>query len=172
LPRLLLPGGRRRGRGRRAARLRRTGRQRGPRARRVGAAGDALGPARRGHAHARERAAARSLPGARARGARVKRLAVLVLATGVLTGCGSGSPDAESVVRAWSQALNQGDNNTAGKLFAHGARVIQGGSVLTLNTQQDAVAWNAALPCSGRILSIHSRGQTATATFLLGNRPH
>ena len=102
----------------------------------------------------------------------MRRAAALVLAAGALTGCGSGSPDAESVVRAWSQALNQGDNDTAGKLFAHGARVIQGGSVLTLNTQQDAIAWNAALPCSGRILSIHSRGQTATATFLLGNRPH
>jgi limonene-1,2-epoxide hydrolase len=102
----------------------------------------------------------------------MRRLAALLLAAGVLTGCGSSSPDAESVVRAWSQALNEGDNDTAGKLFAPGAQVIQGGSVLTLKTQQDAVAWNAALPCSGRILSIRSRGQTATATFLLGNRPH
>ena len=102
----------------------------------------------------------------------MKRAAALVLAAAALTGCGSGSPDAESVVRAWSQALNQGDNDTAGKLFARGAEVIQGNSVLRLNTQQDAVAWNAALPCSGRILSIRSRGQTATATFLLGNRPH
>jgi len=90
----------------------------------------------------------------------------------VLAGCGSGSPDAESVVRAWGQALNQGDNNTAGKLFARNAEVVQGNSVLTLHTQHDAIAWNAALPCSGRILSIHSRGATATATFLLGDRPH
>ena len=102
----------------------------------------------------------------------MKRVAALVLLAGALTGCGSGSPDAESVVRAWSQALNQGDNDTAGKLFARGAEVVQGNSVVTLKTQQDAVAWNAALPCSGRILSIHSRGQTATATFLLGDRPH
>jgi limonene-1,2-epoxide hydrolase len=102
----------------------------------------------------------------------MRRVAGLLLVAGVLTGCGSGSPDAESVVRAWSQALNQGDNDSAGKLFAPGAEVIQGNSVLTLKTQQDAVAWNAALPCSGRILSIHSRGQTATATFLLGDRPH
>jgi hypothetical protein len=50
--------------------------------------------------------------------------------------------------------------------------VIQGNSVLTLRTLEDAVAWNAALPCSGRILSIRSRGETATATFLLGDRPH
>ena len=102
----------------------------------------------------------------------MRRVAGLLLVAGVLTGCGSGSPDAESVVRAWSQALNQGDNDSAGKLFARGAEVVQGNSVLTLKTEQDAIAWNAALPCSGRILSIHSRGQTATATFLLGNRPH
>ena len=96
--------------------------------------------------------------------------AVLVLAAAVLAGCGSGSPSAESVVRAWSQAVNQGDNNTAGKLFARGAEVIQGNSVLTLRNEHDAVAWNAALPCAGQILSIHSRGNMATATFLLGDR--
>jgi hypothetical protein len=101
------------------------------------------------------------------------RLAPVVLLTAfVLVGCGGGSPDAESVVRAWSQALDQGDNNTAGSLFAPGAQVIQGDTVLTLRTEHDAVAWNAALPCAGRILSIHTRGDIATATFLLGNRPH
>jgi limonene-1,2-epoxide hydrolase len=100
------------------------------------------------------------------------RKALPLLALLALTGCGSGSPDAESVVRAWSQALNMGDNNTAGKLFARGAEVVQGNAVLTLRTQHDAIAWNAGLPCSGRILSIHTRGETATATFLLGNRPH
>ena len=93
-------------------------------------------------------------------------------AVALLTGCGSGSPSAESVVRAWSAALNQDDNNTAGSLFANGAEVVQGGHVLTLRTRHEAVAWNSALPCSGRIVSIHTRGQTATATFVLGNRRH
>lgn len=90
----------------------------------------------------------------------------------LLAGCGSGSPSAESVVRAWSEALNQDDNDTAGTLFARGAEIVQDGHVLTLRTHDQAVAWNAALPCSGRILSIRSHGQTATATFLLGNRRH
>ena len=103
----------------------------------------------------------------------MRRTAVLLaLVAVVVAGCGTGPPSAESVVRAWSEALNQGDNNTAGSLFASGAEVIQGGSVLTLRTEHDAVAWNAALPCSGRILSIRSRGNTATATFLLGDRRH
>ena len=102
----------------------------------------------------------------------MKRGVVLLALALSLTACGGDSPSAESVVRAWSAALDQGDNNTAGSLFARGAQVVQDGTVLTLRTQHDAVAWNAALPCSGRILSIHSSGQTAKATFLLGNRPH
>ena len=93
-------------------------------------------------------------------------------AVALLTGCGSGSPSAESVVRAWSAALNQDDNDTAGSLFAKGAEVVQNGQVLTLRTRHQAVVWNSLLPCSGKIVSIHSRGQTATATFLLGNRRH
>jgi limonene-1,2-epoxide hydrolase len=89
-----------------------------------------------------------------------------------LAGCGAGPPSTESVVRAWSAALNQDDNQTAAKMFAPDAKIVQAGSVLTLHTHGDAVAWNSALPCSGRILSIHSKGDTATATFLLGDRPH
>ena len=89
-----------------------------------------------------------------------------------IAGCGSGSPSAESVVRAWSAALNQDDNQTAANLFARGAEVVQNGHVLTLRTHQDAVAWNTALPCSGQIVSIRTRGETATATFLLSDRQH
>ena len=73
-------------------------------------------------------------------------------------GCGGSPPSAQSVVRAWSQALN--------------AEVIQAGRELTLRTHADAVAWNASLPCSGKIVSIDASGDTATATFLLGNRRH
>ena len=95
-----------------------------------------------------------------------------VVLAALLAGCGSSEPSAESVVRAWSQALNSDDNETAGELFAPGAEVVQGGTAIRLRTRADAVAWNAALPCSGRILSIRGRGDTATATFLLGDRRH
>ncbi len=97
---------------------------------------------------------------------------VSLAAIAFLAGCGSGSPSAESVVRAWSAALNQDDNNTAASLFAQGAEVVQNGHVLTLRNRHQAVAWNSALPCSGKIVSIHTRGQTATATFVLGDRRH
>jgi limonene-1,2-epoxide hydrolase len=95
-----------------------------------------------------------------------------LVSTALVSGCGSGSPSVESVVRAWSQALNTDDNGRAADLFAPDAEVVQAGRVLTLRTHHDAVVWNAGLPCSGRIVSIETRGQTARATFLLGDRPH
>jgi len=87
-----------------------------------------------------------------------------------LTACGGGSASPESVVRAWSQSINSDDNEAAARLFAEGAEVIQGERVLTLRTHRDALAWNEALPCSGTIVSISTRGDDATATFLLGDR--
>jgi len=101
------------------------------------------------------------------------RAAGLALAAVTLaTGCGSSSPSAESVVRAWSQALNSEDNARAADLFAAGAEIVQQGEVRTLRTHADALRWNASLPCSGRIVSIRSAGQTATATFELADREH
>jgi limonene-1,2-epoxide hydrolase len=103
----------------------------------------------------------------------VRALLVVGAAVAALaTGCGSSSPSAESVVRAWSQALNSDDNKAAADLFAPGAEIVQAGRVVTLRTHADAVAWNSQLPCSGRIVSITSKGQTATATFELGDREH
>jgi limonene-1,2-epoxide hydrolase len=97
-------------------------------------------------------------------------LALLPLLAAFLAGCGSTPPSAESVVRAWSQELNSGDNEAAAKLFAAGAEVVQAQTQLKLNTLQQAIEWNASLPCSGRIVSIKSDGDTATATFVLGDR--
>jgi limonene-1,2-epoxide hydrolase len=99
-------------------------------------------------------------------------LVLALAASAFLSACGSGHPSPESVVRAWSQALNTDDNNRAADLFAPDAEVVQAGRVLTLRTHQDAVDWNAGLPCAGRIVSIVTRGETARATFLLGNRRH
>lgn len=102
---------------------------------------------------------------------RLAAAALVALAPGaLLTGCGSGPPSTESVVRAWSQALNDDDNSRAADLFARNAEVVQAGHVLTLRTYNDALEWNESLPCSGRIVSITTHADTAKATFLLGNR--
>ena len=99
------------------------------------------------------------------------QLTLSLLVVALLAGCGSKPPSPESVVRAWSQELNTGDNDDAAKLFAQGAEIVQAGTTLRLDNQEQAVAWNAALPCSGRIVSITTSGDTTRATFILGDRP-
>jgi hypothetical protein len=92
-------------------------------------------------------------------------------AAALLVGCGgheAASP--ESVVRAWSNAINAGDNEKAASLFAPGAVVVQG-TEITLATHDDAVQWNAGLPCAGHIESVDVDGEEATAIFVLGGRP-
>ena len=94
--------------------------------------------------------------------------AALLLA--VLAGCGGGETTPASVVRAWSKALNAGDNDAAANLFAPRAEIIQNGVATRLRTHAEAVAWNASLPCSGKIVDLSTSGATVTATFLLGDR--
>ena len=101
---------------------------------------------------------------------RLAAVALFVLVAA--TACGSSAPSTESVVRAWSEALNTDDNRGAADLFAPNAEVVQGATVMRLRTHADAVAWNSALPCAGRILAIRSKGHIATATIRLGDRPH
>jgi limonene-1,2-epoxide hydrolase len=97
-------------------------------------------------------------------------LAALLLAS-LCSACGGGSSTApERVVRSWSAALNAGDNDRAAQLFARNARIVQSGVVLTFRSHADAVAWNASLPCSGRIVALARDGNDVTATFVLGNR--
>jgi limonene-1,2-epoxide hydrolase len=94
--------------------------------------------------------------------------AALVLA---LPGCGGHTASSPSaVVRAWSKALNAGQNDRAADLFASGAEVVQDGSEIRLRGHRDAVDFNRALPCSGRIVELRTRGNLVTATFVLGDR--
>ena len=75
------------------------------------------------------------------------------------------------VVRAWSRALNSNDNEHAARLFAHNARVVQPGVDVRLNSHALAVAFNASLPCAGRVVEVSVKGNRATATFVLAERP-
>jgi hypothetical protein len=89
----------------------------------------------------------------------------------IAAGCSERERSPESVVRAWSTALNAGDNQRAASLFATGAIVVQNGIELRLRTRTEAVDWNASLPCSGHIVALSIAGETVTATFVLGDRP-
>lgn len=76
-------------------------------------------------------------------------LAFLVVTAVACSGSAQQSP--ESTVRAWIKAVARGDNETAASFFLRGATVAQAGTTLVLRTHADAVAWNAALPCSADI---------------------
>jgi limonene-1,2-epoxide hydrolase len=100
------------------------------------------------------------------------RVLATLLGVLALTACGATkSASAPDVVRAWSAALDRNDNEQAARLFADGARVIQNGETI-LATHADAVQWNAALPCGGRIirLDVESASQVL-AIFDLRERP-
>jgi hypothetical protein len=76
-----------------------------------------------------------------------------------------------AVVRAWSAAINRGDDRAAGALFAHPALVVQG-YPLRLDTLKDAITWNSGLPCAGKVERMVLVEQGVLATFTLGERPH
>lgn len=87
------------------------------------------------------------------------------------TGAAAADPKLlEAIVRAWSKALNAGDNEAAGSLFAAGALVVQGDVVIQLATHRDAVLFNAGLPCSGEIVELSVEDDVVTAIFVLGDR--
>ena len=100
--------------------------------------------------------------------------AVLAALAVLLAAAGCGGPSAtspESVVRAWSAALNRNDNEAAARFFAIGAVIVQNGRS-TFPNHADAVYWNAALPCGGVLLSLHHSGIDVVAVFRLDERPH
>jgi hypothetical protein len=101
-------------------------------------------------------------------GRRIWPSAIAILVA-LLAGCG-GSESPERVVRAWSKAFNGGDNNGAADLFAAGAKVIAGDSVRVLRNRDQAVAFNAGLPCSGRIVRLKAARAEVTAIFDLADR--
>ena len=67
--------------------------------------------------------------------------------------------------------MNRNDNAAAAALFAPNARILQGSLDARLTSPQLALAFNASLPCAGRIVRITVKGTRATATFVLGRRP-
>jgi len=101
----------------------------------------------------------------------MRLVAILALAV-LLAACGGlKTPSPESVARAWSAALNRADDQSAAKLFALRAEVVQNG-VLVLRTQRDAVQWNASLPCGGRITRVLAQhDDQVLVVFRLTERP-
>jgi hypothetical protein len=100
------------------------------------------------------------------------RPAATLLVVLALTACGGHTARSpESVARAWSAALDKGDADAAAKLFASGAEIVQDDAI-TLDSHSDAVAWNDALPCGGRITRVVQQGRKQVlVVFKLTERP-
>jgi hypothetical protein len=88
------------------------------------------------------------------------------------TGPAATVPDEEleTIVRAWSAALNGGDNEAAADLFAPGAIIVQAGVAIQLEDRAAAIRWNADLPCSGTIVDLDIRNGVVLAVFEFGDR--
>jgi len=97
-------------------------------------------------------------------------LAVAVASSGGATAARSSASPA-AVARAWSKALNANDNVRAAELFAPNARIVQRAVDVRLTSRPLAIAFNASLPCAGRIVAVTVHGNRAVATFVLGERP-
>lgn len=102
---------------------------------------------------------------------RLAALGVTVLL--VLTACGGGSgQSATDVVRDWSAALDAYDNERAAALFAPNIAIVQGDQLERLRTHRQAVAWNARLPCAGKIASLRQNGSAVEVRFHLVSGRH
>ena len=89
--------------------------------------------------------------------------AALILAA---AGCG-GTMSPEEVVRGWSRAVNEGDNDRAAEYFAAGAAIVVGDQSVKLAGHADPRRFNASLPCAAEIAEIRTDGDRVTATFNL-----
>ena len=82
-----------------------------------------------------------------------------------------------SVIRAWSDALRQGDLRAAARYFALPSVMINGTDasgaalVLSIESRGQAEAANASLPCGARLISADQRGRYVNALFRLTGRP-
>jgi limonene-1,2-epoxide hydrolase len=102
----------------------------------------------------------------------VRRLALVGAALALAAaGTAQAAATPAQVARAWSKALNANHNVAAANLFAHNARVLQPGVDARLTSHALAVLFNESLPCAGRIIAVTVKGNRATATFVLGQRP-
>jgi hypothetical protein len=81
-------------------------------------------------------------------------------------------PTAVAVIRGWSDALRRGDVDAAARYFALPSEFFNGADdAIAIDTEAQARAANATLPCGAVLLSTMRRGRFVTALFRLTNRP-
>jgi limonene-1,2-epoxide hydrolase len=130
-------------------------------------------------------------PGCDDRGVRHRLPAALLVALALaipIAGCGSDSKDSgESatttvpggadpadvkVIDAWAKALKAGDVDGAASYWALPSTASNGTPLLQLQTREQVIAFNNALPCGAELVKATTADSgLTTATFDLTNRP-
>jgi ketosteroid isomerase-like protein len=96
-------------------------------------------------------------------------LIVLAIAA---AGCGGSSHRTPAqVVRAWSAALNRGDEAAAAALFDRKAVFVAGDHQTVLRTRAEALALHRAMGWCGPIVMLVANGNEVEAQFSLALRP-
>jgi hypothetical protein len=106
-------------------------------------------------------------------------LAVVTLA---LAGCGGddseeasvpGGADAEEVevIKSWADDLRGGDVEAAADRWETPAIAENGTPPLELDSREDVIAFNEALPCGAELTRAETDGDYTVATFELTERP-
>jgi hypothetical protein len=83
---------------------------------------------------------------------------------------GDADPADVRVIEEWVSTLAAGDAEGAAELFALPS-VAENGILLQIEDFQDAVRFNASLPCGAELIEAETQGEFTTATFRLTERP-
>jgi hypothetical protein len=86
-------------------------------------------------------------------------------------GTGPSDAGARRVIRAWLDALDQNDIERAAAYFALPSKFQNGTPVLTLDSEQERIAVNVALPCGARATEMRGAGPFTIVSFRLIDRP-
>lgn len=100
------------------------------------------------------------------------RCFLIVLAV-ALAGCGGSSRRTPTeVVRAWSAAWNQGDEEAAAALFGPKAVFVAGDYQTVLRTREQVLAFHQEMAWCGPIVRLRAHGDEVEAQFSLASRPN
>ena len=98
------------------------------------------------------------------------QLFLVVLAVAA-AGCGGSSHRTPAeVVRAWSAALNRGDEEAAAGLFGPNAVFVAGDYQTVLRTREQALAFHREMVWCGPIVRLRAHGDEVEAQFSLASR--
>jgi hypothetical protein len=105
----------------------------------------------------------------------MRRWLALLLVPIALTLNACGTEDDETadvrVIDEWSATLRRGDVEGAAEFFAVPSVAENAGFLLEIESREQAVLFNASLPCGARLTRADAEGEFVTATFVLTERP-